>query len=44
MIVVLAEIEHLRDGICDRVERALDALAAEPIVLDEAQNGALVSN
>lgn len=43
MIVVLAEIEHLREGVGDRVERALaKALSAEPVVLDKAENRALV--
>ena len=31
-LIILAEIEHLRDGVGDCVKRALDALAAEPAV------------
>jgi hypothetical protein len=39
----VAEVEHLGNGICDPIERALpDTLPAQPVVLDEADDGTLV--
>jgi len=35
IIFLPAKIKHLRDRVCDRVERAVDAFPLEPIVLDE---------
>ncbi len=45
IIVVLAEVKHLHDGVCDGVKRALaNALAVEPVVLDESQDRGLIGH
>lgn len=43
IIVVLAEIEHLSDGVCEGIKGALaNSLPLEPVVLDEPQDRGLV--
>ena len=44
ILVLSVEIEHLRNGICDRVEGAHYTLPIEPVVLDEPENRGLVRN
>ena len=42
---ILAEFEHLSNGIGDGIKRALaDAFAPEPIVLDEAKHRTLIGD
>jgi len=45
IVVHLLEIEHLRNGIGNAIKRTVpDALAIQPIVLDESNRGSLVSH